>query len=72
MHGFALNVNTDLDYFRHIIPCGIHDKKVTSLQEELGRQIDLADVKPRLGANFEKVFKIELTFSSSYQNSFGR
>ena len=72
MHGFALNVNTDLDYFRHIIPCGIHDKKVTSLQEELGRQIDLADVKQRLGANFETVFKIELTFSSSYQNSFGR
>ena len=72
MHGFALNVNTDLDYFRYIIPCGIHDKKVTSLQVELGKQIDLADVKQRLSANFEKVFKIELTFSSRYQNSFGR
>jgi lipoyl(octanoyl) transferase len=58
MHGFALNVNTDLDYFHHIIPCGIQNKKVTSIQNELGKPVDLDDVKERLKRNFEKVFNI--------------
>ena len=48
MHGFALNVNTDLAYFTHIIPCGIDDKAVTSLQQELGRPVPLAEVAARL------------------------
>jgi lipoyl(octanoyl) transferase len=57
MHGFALNVNTDLSYFDFIIPCGIQNKKVTSLKNELGREIDMNEVKEKLKRNFEKVFE---------------
>ncbi len=60
MHGFALNVNTDLDYFNDIIPCGITDKKVTSLQQELGRQVPLEEVKAALRKHFAEVFEAEL------------
>ena len=60
MHGFALNVNTDLSYFNHIIPCGIQNKKVTSMKEELGREVAMQDVKEKLKRNFEKVFGVEL------------
>ncbi|MES2431838.1 MAG: lipoyl(octanoyl) transferase LipB [Bacteroidota bacterium] len=56
MHGFALNVNTDLSYFNNIIPCGIQNKQVTSLQKELGREVDYAEIKERIKRNFEKVF----------------
>ncbi|MCU0442797.1 MAG: lipoyl(octanoyl) transferase LipB [Bacteroidia bacterium] len=48
MHGFAFNVNTDLSYFDHIVPCGIDDKQVTSIAKELGKQIPIDDVKKRL------------------------
>ena len=61
MHGFAFNVNTNLAYFDTIIPCGIENKKVTSLQNELNRLIDYAEVKDKLKANFEKVFSVQLT-----------
>lgn len=60
MHGFALNVNTDLSYFNHIIPCGIQNKKVSSLKEELGREVSMEEVKEKLKRNFEKVFKVEI------------
>src|SRR6476619_4887192 len=60
MHGFALNVNTDLGYFDHIIPCGIQDKKVTSMKEELGHAVKLSTVKERILQNFEKVFKVKM------------
>jgi lipoyl(octanoyl) transferase len=60
MHGFALNVNTDLDYFNFIVPCGIVDKQVTSMEKELGRKIDFTEVKERVKQNFEKVFGVEL------------
>ena len=60
MHGFAFNVNTDLSYFNHIIPCGIQNKQVTSLQRELGREIDIETVKEKVKQNFEKVFDAEL------------
>lgn len=58
MHGFAFNVNTDLDYFNHIVPCGIQAKGVTSLQAELGRAIDMADVKEKVKQAFTNVFNI--------------
>jgi lipoyl(octanoyl) transferase len=61
MHGFALNVNTDLDYFNFIIPCGIQGKQVTSIQKELGSEIDMEEVKERLRKNFEIVFDIKLS-----------
>jgi lipoyl(octanoyl) transferase len=56
MHGFAFNINTDLSYFNHIIPCGIVNKQVTSLEKELGRKINVEEVKEKLKNNFEKVF----------------
>jgi len=60
MHGFAFNVNTDLSYFNYIIPCGIQDKQVTSLQKEWGKQIDFKEAKEKVKANFEKVFDVQL------------
>lgn len=56
MHGFALNVNTDLSYFRLINPCGFVDKGVTSLQQELGQEIDMDDCRKRLQAYFLQLF----------------
>ena len=56
MHGFALNVNTDLGYFKNIIPCGIQDKQVTSIERELGHSVDYAEAKEKVKRNFEKVF----------------
>ncbi len=61
MHGFAINVNTDLSYFDNIIPCGIENKQVTSIQKELGYAVNFEDVKNKLKNNFEKVFQSELT-----------
>jgi len=60
MHGFAFNVNTDLSHFNYIIPCGINNKQVTSLEKELDRKIDIEEVKERLRKNFEKVFDVEV------------
>ncbi len=56
MHGFAFNVNTDLGYFSHIVPCGIENKKVTSLEKELGRTVPMDELKYRVRKNFEKLF----------------
>jgi lipoyl(octanoyl) transferase len=60
MHGFAFNVNTDLSYFDYIIPCGIKDKKVTSLANELGHKLSFNEVKANLKKSFEKVFSSTL------------
>lgn len=56
MHGFALNINTDLSYFNNIIPCGIQNKQVTSLEKELNKKVPMEEVKEKLKNNFEKVF----------------
>ena len=60
MHGFAFNVNADLDYFGHIIPCGIDDKDVTSMQRELGRPLDIKEVKEKLKKHLADLFHMEL------------
>lgn len=58
MHGFALNVNTDLEYYKHIIPCGIDDKDVTSMQRELGKKMDEEEVKAKLLKEIQAVLEI--------------
>lgn len=60
MHGFALNVNTDLENFNLIVPCGIQDKTVTSMKKILGSHIEMDQVKSSLKRNFEKIFPIKL------------
>ncbi len=60
MHGFAFNVNTDLNLFNHIIPCGITDKSVTSMQKELSRELDMEEVKNRLKFHFARLFNADL------------
>lgn len=63
IHGFALNVNTDLSYFDYIIPCGIQGKAVTSLQQELGKEIPLLEVKEKIAKHFSLLFKAEWDLS---------
>jgi len=60
MHGFALNVNTNLSYFNNIIPCGIQNKQVTSIEKELGTTVDYEEAKEKVKRNFEKVFESDL------------
>lgn len=61
MHGFALNVNTDLNYFNFIIPCGIQNKQVTSLAKELGHAVDFEEAKEKVKRNFATIFDVEFT-----------
>ncbi|MFC2114828.1 lipoyl(octanoyl) transferase LipB [Bacteroidota bacterium] len=60
MHGFALNINTDLRYFQYINPCGFIDKGVTSLQKELGRELNFQEVSEVLKEKLSEVFQFEL------------
>ena len=60
MHGFALNVNTDLSHFEFIVPCGIEGKTVTSFEKELGRKVDYEEVKQKIKFHFEAIFNCEL------------
>ena len=60
MHGFALNVNSDLSYFENIIPCGIIGKKVTSLENEIGIKIEVGEVKNKLKIHLISLFKMEI------------
>lgn len=60
MHGFAFNVNTDLDYFKNIVPCGIDDKDVTSMQRELGYLLDMEEVKGKLKNHIASLFSMRL------------
>jgi len=63
MHGFALNVNTNLGYFDHIIPCGIRGKAVTSLEVELGKKIDISTVKEKVLKHFSRLFEAKFIFT---------
>ncbi len=64
MHGFALNVNTDLSHFNFIIPCGIQHKQVTSIEKELGRKIYFEECKTVVREGFEEVFGVEIESES--------
>ena len=61
MHGLALNVNTNLDYFKNMIPCGIDDKDVTSMERELGRKVDINEVKKILTHHISVLFDMEIS-----------
>jgi len=61
MHGLALNVNTQLDYFKHIVPCGIDDKAVASMAEEKGAELSFSEVEDVFLGQFSRVFDVELT-----------
>ncbi len=67
LHGWAFNVNTPLEYFRHIVPCGIadEDKSVSSLSNELGKPIDMQEVKDKLKRHFANVFSCEIVAATS-------
>lgn len=60
MHGLAFNVNTNLDYFNNIVPCGIDDKAVTSLSKEAGTEVNIEEVKAILRSNLAELFEMEL------------
>ncbi|OEK05808.1 lipoyl(octanoyl) transferase LipB [Roseivirga misakiensis] len=60
MHGLALNVNTDLSYFEHIVPCGIDDKAVTSMNKELGEYVDMSEVQIKLTNHLSEVFGMHI------------
>lgn len=60
MHGWAFNVNADLSYFQNIIPCGIEDKDVTSLEKELGHKVPMEDIKEKAKRYFEEIFEVVL------------
>ncbi len=60
MHGWGFNVNADLNYFSNIIPCGIQDKAVTSLNKELGQEVNMSEIKEKLKKHFSTLFECEL------------
>jgi|TARA_B110000967_G_scaffold74472_1_gene77022 lipoyl(octanoyl) transferase len=64
MHGFALNVNTNLGYFDHIIPCGIRGKAVASMEAELDRTVDVEEVKAKILVHFKTLFEIDQFIAS--------
>ena len=60
MHGFAFNINSNLDYFNYIVPCGISDKAVTSMQKELGREVNMAEVAAKVKSHLVSLFEMQL------------
>ena len=71
-HGFALNVNTDLSYFNLIVPCGITTKPVTSMQQELGKPLDLNAVAESISRNFGVVFSSQMLWVETLDALLGR
>ncbi len=71
-HGFALNVATDLDYFKLIVPCGIADKPVTSLSKELAREISLDDVAQSVARTFGQLFTSQILWVDTVDALLGR
>lgn len=69
MHGLALNVNTDLRYFDYIVPCGITDKSVTSIQKELGHPVDEQEVKDMIRREFAAVFEADIVLQPAALNT---
>jgi len=63
MHGWGFNVNSNLNYFSNIVPCGIHNKAVTSLNKELGQDVDMNEIKEKLKKHFSALFGCELIVS---------
>lgn len=72
MHGFALNVNTNLSYFNHIVPCGIADKAVTSLSQLTGKKVDEQKVKSQIVKHFSEVFEVTVNAGSQNLNSINK
>jgi lipoyl(octanoyl) transferase len=68
-HGFAFNVSPDLGYFEHIVPCGIRDKQVTSLEKLLSRRVEMDAVAGRVAEHFGKVFGLEMVAGSAVVES---
>lgn len=60
MHGFAFNVNTDLEYFKNIVPCGIDDKDITSMKRELGKSLDMEEVSTKMKGHIAALFQMKL------------
>ena len=61
MHGIALNLNNDLNYFNHIVPCGIDDKSVTSLEKEIGKKVNIEDVQQKLTKHLIDIFEMKIS-----------
>lgn len=70
-HGFALNVNTDLSFFNLIVPCGVTSKPVTSMEQELGKQLPVTEIASVVAGKFVQVFRSEISWVASLDGLFG-
>ena len=68
MHGIGFNINAELDYFKNIIPCGINDKAVTSMEKELGKKVDMAELKQKLLDNLANIFDFDYVSKEKFNS----